>query len=431
MGRVRRHQSIYGLFALRTLGLRRGVITPSRVDKQPFGHPDSGRSSSGGVLLRCREHDCPLAKIYLNCAQVRADASEMKLSFARLSPVRTASCVAGALLIIAGAIATPLIIQGSDGGPSPAPARSFKLLTKFSAGIGGDAASALPETAAEVPASAPGRPAATAPRATQAKAPSSPVPTTNPSKATAIVTQAPAHSLSGGPTISCDLMNNTHPKELTKGETLSIGCQVKSNGGFSAPTTLSCGRMAAPFTFDLVPGPFPCSFSPEVVTPPVDGTVSATYTLHVPEDSIWGDYGYGIKAENPGVAKRLEPVWPLSLRLKQPELNVACDTPLQLDMTVNQPSAPIPCQVTVAAGFDDTVRAFSHTYKPVSPPCDIQTNVPSLVFGEARGTQELSFTVTCNAEFNDSYLVRFQAGTGSPAQFVDVSFPAKAVMPSN
>lgn len=233
--------------------------------------------------------------------------------------------------------------------------------------------------------------------------------------------------------MSCD-----HPindlKQLTKGETWIVACQVESNGGFSAPTTLSCGRVTKPFSFDLGPGPMPCSISPAVVTPPVDGTVSATFTLYVPPDTTWGNYGYGIRTDSAAVM-RLEPMRHFNLQLKQPELKVECDAPTRLDTTVNQPSARISCQVSVAAGFDDTVKAvssFNNSWQyPAPAPCDVQPSVPWLTFGDEAGTQNLTFTVTCSAEANNAwYLVRFEAGTGDP-QFVDIGFRVNAVNPSS
>jgi len=362
----------------------------------------------------------------------------MKHPFALWSTVRTATCVAVALLIFAGSIAAVIVVQGPGAAPSMSDAGSPRHLSEVAAGI--DSARA-PEAEAVVPATSvsqpgagvreatPAKPAAPARRLSQTKPSASPVATTNAAGTPA----QPSAPVTGGPTISCDLMNNTHPIDLTKGQVLSVGCKITSNGGFSAPTTLSCGRSPAPFTFDLVPGPFPCSFSPAIVTPPVDGTVSATFTLYVPPDAIWGSYPYGFKTDS-GAPMRLEPVWPLNLRLKQPELSVACDSPYEMPLTVGQPSAPISCQVTAQPGFDDTVSVFkspNNEWRAAKPPCDIQPSVPSLTFGPAGGTQQLSFTITCSAEIYDPwFLVRFEAATGyAGPQFVDVSSAIRAVTP--
>jgi hypothetical protein len=359
----------------------------------------------------------------------------MKSPFARFSRVQTAACLAVALLIIAGGVAVAVLVQGSGGAPSMAAAGSPRHLSEVAPGIDGAAApevvTVVPETPpAGAPAAGPAKPEATARRSSQPKPYASPAPTTN-----AIATPAqPSAPVTGGPTISCDLKNNSHPIDLTKGQTLRVGCEIKSNGGFSAPTTLSCARVTNPFSFDLEPGPFPCSFSPGVVTPPVDGTVSASYTLYVPADAEWGNYSYGIRTDS-AAPKRLEPMWPINLRFKQPDLNVACDAPPELVTSVNQQSSPVSCQVTAPPGFDDTVSAFSspnNAWGAVKSPCDIQPSVTSLTFGPAGGTQELSFTVTCTSEtYDSSFLVRFQSGTGNPAQFVDISISVRAVAPAS
>ncbi len=173
-------------------------------------------------------------------------------------------------------------------------------------------------------------------------------------------------------TLSC-------PSSLTvaAGSSGTASCTVNSANGFAAPVDLSCASLPAGVT---------CSYSPNPVTPPGDGTVGSTLTVAVSPTAVAGTFTVQARGVSGGLTRNF------SFTLQISDFILSC-SPTSFTIPPGGGSRTSSCTVTSQRSFAGEVT-FDCATLPTGASC---AYAPASVTLPANGSATSVLTLTTTA----------------------------------
>ncbi|MHA2609849.1 MAG: InlB B-repeat-containing protein [bacterium JZ-2024 1] len=153
-----------------------------------------------------------------------------------------------------------------------------------------------------------------------------------------------------------DFSLSCNPSSLsaTQGGTATSTCTVQSTGGFNSAVNLSC---------ENAPSGVTCTFAPNPVTPPANGSVNSTLTVNVPGSVQAGNYSFRARGDGGNKTHTFD----LSLSVQQPTLTVQKQGSGSGTVQTQEQPPKIDCGNTCSASYDyGTIVTLTATPDPTS-----------------------------------------------------------------